>query len=280
MTSNKTDYTMRLKIMAFLMLVVFYNSSYATGINGQGGGRSAGMSNSTVAVSDPWSVFNNQAGLASLKTASAGFYYENRFLMKELDYKAAFFAYPLREGTFATSISHYGFGAWNESKAGLAYARSFGKYFMAGAQLDYIHIGKEEPYGNRNTITFEAGIISKLTTRLSLGAHIFNPVNASISKMTDEKLTAVLRFGAVYSVSEKFIITAEAEKEIDHQLCFKSGFEYHAYEALRIRAGVNTGLSSFSFGAGINYRKFLLDFSASYHQVLGFSPQSSLTYIF
>lgn len=271
---------MRLFLIAILALMVLSPACYAGGVNGQAGARSAGLANSSVALGDPWSAFNNQAGLADLTIPMAGVYYENRFLLKELGYKTAMFAYPLKEGTIATSIAHFGFEAWNESKGGLAYARGFGKFFSVGAQLDFIHISNNEPYGNRNIITFEAGILSKVTPKLTLGGHVFNPINAGISKITDERLPAVLRFGVAYSVSDNFIITAEAEKNINHELSLKSGFEYHGLKSVHIRAGVNTGLSLFSFGIGLNYKKFLLDFSTTYHQVLGFTPQTSLTYIF
>lgn len=93
------------------------------------------MGNASVAISDLWSAFNNQAGLAWLETSHAGVYYENRFLMKELGYKELV-AYPLKSGTIGLSFNHFGYSAYNESKIGLAFAKAFGKYLAFGLQLD------------------------------------------------------------------------------------------------------------------------------------------------
>lgn len=244
------------------------------------GARSASMGNSSIALTDLWSAFNNQAALSGLLTPAAGFYYENRFMLKELGYKAAAFAYPYKKGTVAISLTQFGFEAWKENKVGLSYAKEFGNFLAIGVQLNYCMMHREEHYGDINYLTFEVGILSKITPRLTLGAHIYNPMSTGISKTTDERAPSVFRLGGAYEVTDKFIITAETEKDIHHKALFKSGMEYKMIPALHLRAGISSEPSTFCFGIGVFYRKMTMDFSTSYHQVLGFSPQTSLIYNF
>lgn len=240
------------------------------------GARSAGMGHSSVTLTDLWSSFNNQAALARLQSPVAGIYYENRFNLHELAYKAAACAIPMHSGTFALSVSHYGFELWNESKGGIAYGRSFGKYLSAGMQLDFIRIHQQEPYGNISFVTFEVSVLSQLSPSFSIGALLYNPVSASISKVTDERAPACLRVGAWYKASDRFLITAEAGGSSDEELKLSAGLEAELTSAVFLRTGISTDPAIWSFGAGVNYKALTIDISTSYHPVLGFSPQSSL----
>ncbi len=252
----------------------------AGGDNRPAGSRSAALGNASVAISDVWSVFNNQAGLANLETANAGVYYENRFLLKELGYKAAAIAYPLKSGTIGLSFNHFGYSAYNESKIGLAYARGFGKYLSFGLQLDYNMTRLAENYGNRNFVTFEAGMLANITPKLVLGAHVYNPINAKLAQYNDERAPVIFRVGAVYTLSDKFTLVAETEKNIYTDASVNAGIEFKASNQIFLRGGISTGQESFSFGAGFHFGNFMVDISSSYHSILGYSPQASVSFKF
>jgi hypothetical protein len=49
-------------------------------------------------------------------------------------------------------------------------------------------------------------------------------------------------------------------------------------DALALRLGFGSDPSQYAFGFGWKLKTFRLDVAAGYHQVLGFSPQVSLTY--
>lgn len=271
---------MRLNKLLLLLSLVLPINAVAAFDNHPAGGRSAAISNASVSLTDLWSSFNNQAGLAYITSPAGGISYESRFQLQEMSYKSVAFAYPLKSGTIALSSSQYGFKLWSESKVGLAYARRFGRYFSGGIQLDYFYLNKEDPYGNKSILTFEIGILSKISNKITVGFQLSNPLNSSISDYSDERLPACLRLGASYTISESFTLMAETEKQIHNDPSFKCGVEYTINKFVCFRTGVNTSLSSFSFGTGIRYAHFQFDLSSSYHQVLGFSPQASVTYLF
>ena len=89
------------------------------------GGRSSAMGGSSVSLSDFWSVNNNQAGIANYKSFATGFYYEDKYLLKELSLKAFSFIFPTSSGVFGFNYSYFGYNLYNEQKLGIAYAKIF-----------------------------------------------------------------------------------------------------------------------------------------------------------
>lgn len=244
------------------------------------GGRSSAMGSASVSLSDFWSVHNNQAGLAGFTNTAAGIYFENRFMMKELSRKVAAFVIPSRSGVFGVAYDNFGSTLYNESKIGLAFARSFGSNFSAGIQLDYLNTHLSENYGNHAAFTFEAGILARVNKNLVIGAHVFNPLNVKLSGETNERIPAIIRLGAGYNFSEILLLTSEIEKNIDMETRIKSGVEYHVVKQGIVRAGITTNPTTFSFGFGLDLKKLKIDLASTVHQVLGYSPQLSISYYF
>ncbi len=244
------------------------------------GSRASALGYTSVSLTDNWSVFNNQAGLAYLNSSSAGIYYENRFLIKELALSAANFSMPFKSGGVAITFSRFGFKLWNENKIGLSVARKFGQYLAVGAQLDYLLIHQDENYKNLNFITFEAGMLIRFSDKVSLGIHTYNPLNVRISANSDERSAATFRIGPSYKASEKFLIICEVRKSTNEDPVFSAGAEYKVLKSFFLRTGISTNPSLWSFGAGINLGNLNIDVSASDHYILGFSPQIAITYDF
>jgi len=269
---------MRKNTLLIFQFIFVFTSVFAANENNTTGGRSAAMGGASVAFSDFWAVNNNQAGIAGINNIKAGFYYENRFMLKELSLKALALVYPAKSGVFGFNYSHLGYSMYNEQKLGLAYAKSFGKRFSAGLQFDYLNTHIADNYGNKSAFTFELGIQAKLNDKLELGAHLFNPVNARFNDYNNEKIPSVFKLGLNYLFSDKLLFTIESEKNINYDAIFKTGFEYKILSIAYIRMGISNNPTISSFGFGIDYKQFTFDFSSSVHQILGYSPQFSLIY--
>lgn len=245
------------------------------------GSRAAAIGGASTTYSDLWSVYNNQAGLGKLKNITVGISNEFRFLIPELSIHGFAFALPAKNlGVFAVSISYFGYSQYNEKKIGLAYARSFGDKLSAGIQIDYLstHIG--EGYGNSTAFTVEAGIQATLIKGLVIAAHVYNPTRTKLADYDDERIPTTLKIGLGYTLSEKVIISVESEKNLEEKNSIKAGVEYHIAKPIYIRTGLSTNPGMFSFGFGLLLDKLKIDVASTYHQVLGFSPQLSLSYQF
>ena len=265
-------------IITFTLIMIIISSCFASGENWAIGGRSAGMANASVTLNDLWAIHNNQAGLSEIKNISAGIYYENLYGLKELGLKSGAAVLPTKSGVFGISLSYFGYSQYNENKIGLAYAKSFGNKFSAGIQLDYLSTHIAENYGNTSAIAAEIGLLYKINKKINIGAHVYNPTRTKIADYNDERVPTTFRLGLSYLISEKLIVAFESEKDIQYKPSFKAGFEYHAVKQFYFRAGISTNPILNSFGFGLEFKNFNLDFATSYHQALGFTPQVSIIF--
>jgi hypothetical protein len=269
-----------MKYKFLLILSFIYLHAFSQHDNSPIGARSAAMAHSSVCLQDVWAAQNNPAGLADLNKIEAGIYYENRFLLKELSLKSFVFDLPLKSGVFGLNINTFGFNLYNENKFGLAYAKKLFNNLSAGIQLDYLYTHIAENYGNKANLTFEIGIRGQIYKNLVIAAHVFNPYRTKLSDFNDENIPSIMKFGLLYIPVTKINLCAEVEKNIYYPLLFKCGIEYNIIKSIFIRTGISTNPVINTFGFGFNFSKFKLDFSSSIHQVLGYSPQFSASYIF
>ena len=271
---------MRLRFILLIALNVLLTKSYGSSDNHLFGGRAAGMGNAAVTLYDFWAVSHNQAGLARIDRPAAGVYFENRFMAEELSLGAGAFVLPTKSGIFGLSFNIFGFELYNETKVGLAYARTFGQRLSAGLQLNYNNTFIANDYGSAGNLTFEAGIIFEIIPQLNIGVHVFNPTATIISDYTDDRIATVIRAGASWKFSEKVFVIIETEKSGNHDPVFRSGIEYHITDPIYIRAGIGTKPTTNSFGFGLALGRLNMDIAASYHHVLGYSPQIGFVYQF
>lgn len=266
--------------LLFWFLLILTLEAHPAGEYNTVGGRAAGMGFCSVAIADPWSVFNNPAGLSWVNKINAETYFENRFLMKELGLKAIGVDLPVKGGTFGLSFQEFGFSLYNEMRTGLAFGKKFGKPFSAGVQLDWLRIHLAEDLGTKNLFTFEIGLQYHINHSLSLGVHLYNPLSIKLVSYQNERIPSVFNLGLAWKFSEGFITTIEVEKDIQLKPIFKAGLEYHFVKPVYVRIGLLTNPTMFTFGFGVEYGQVNFDFSSSYHLVLGYSPQVALSYEF
>ena len=270
-----------LKQLLFTFLIsLTFNITFAQNTHINVGGRSAAMGRTGVASSDFWAVNNNQAGLAFVEKSGVGFYYQNLYIMNDLNFNQASAIFKTFHGGFGLNVSYFGYGKYNEKKISLAYGMQLGKRFAIGAQLDYLHTYIAEEYGSKGVVTFELGMMAKITDELTLGAHVFNPIRAKLADYNDERIPTILTLGLNWTLSKDFTAAIEAESDMNHPLVLKAGLEYNIMDLMYARIGISNNPNIFSFGVGLHFAGFKLDFSSSMHQVLGYSPQISAIYNF
>lgn len=255
------------------------------------GGRGNAMGNASVALTDFWALQNNQAGLAGYSSLAGSFYYQNSYLVKELGLRSGGFVFPTNTGVFGLSYQYFGYTQYNESKIGLAYAKSLGNGFAAAVQLDYIAYKLSGDYGHNSIFTFEIGIQKKLSEKIVIGAHAFNPIRAKLTDDPEERVPAIYRLGITYSVSNDLILVLETEKDLDYKPLVRGGLEYRIAKMAFARLGYssvpaltgseNLSVSSmYTFGFGLKFGQLDVDFAASMNQTLGWSPAISMVYHF
>jgi hypothetical protein len=242
------------------------------------GARSAGLGHASITLSDVWCLHHNQAGLGNLNRFSAGVYYESRFMMPEMGLNAAAMAMPLGKGALGFSFRSFGYKAYQDAKLGLAYGRKFGDNLNIGMQLNYQRIAFADFYGQRSTFTAEVGAMYTFGSRLTLGAHVYNPGQAKLAEYDNERVPALIRFGGQYRFSKQVMMVAEVEGALYANPTLKTGIEYAPVPALMLRAGLSSTPREGHFGFSVLLKKLQIDVAGSFHPVLGFTPKMGLTF--
>lgn len=266
----------------FLSLTLFslISYTYAGSYNYPVGARSAAMANTSVMISDIWSIHHNQAGLAYLENPIIGFHHETKFLTREFSLQSMAFALPTKSGVFGASLSYFGYTKYNESKVGLAYAHKLGDKISAGIQLNYMNTHVAGLYEDKGAAVAEIGIRTEPIENLFIGVHLFNPTRAKIDKYTNEYIPTIFRFGGGYHFPEKAFIGVETEKSTDQKPIFKAGIEYKLIKDLYLRTGISSNPTQNTFGLGYKRGRLSVDIAFSTHQILGITPHFSINYTF
>jgi hypothetical protein len=265
------------KKFTFLIFLFFAFCFSYSAENYPAGSRALALSNAFVSVSDPWSTFHNQAGLAKLETFSAGVFYESQFMIDELSHVAGTFVAPAKAGTFGFSFSQFGKGTYKEHKLGLTFAKQLTKKLNAAVQLDYLSTRFPENENAFGFATFEAGVMYAATDNLFFGAHVFNPISNGFDLPEGtQKMPAVIRAGGHYQFPQMVLITFEAEKNLENPFLLKTGIEFSPVKDLALRFGVSGKPLKYSAGIGYTVGKISTDIGFSYHGNLGLTPAVSI----
>lgn len=267
-----------MKNLFLLLLAIFLASEAKSNGDPIGGARALSLGGASITLSDHWSGFHNQAGLAGVEKFSAGVYLQNNFLLSELSTRGLGIALPAGGGVFGLSVKNYGYSQYQEGSYGLAYARKLSEQLFVGVQFNYLNTKIGEGYGSNSTFTVEGGFQFQASENVMIAGHVYNPNRSKLSEYEDERIPTLLSGGVQYAFSEKTFITGQVVKEVDEDASFRFGVEYKLVEKLILRAGVGTEPTLSAFGLGINLEQFQIDIAAAYHNTLGYIPQLSLSY--
>lgn len=246
------------------------------------GARSAAMAHATVAMYHQWAAFHNQAGLAGIQRPAIAIHTENRFMIPGMSLAALSYVHPTGSGSMGVSVKHFGNHLYREGRAGIAYAHRFGEQLSAGVQICYFFLALGDGLGRKGIFVGELGVIYEILPGLRIGTHIHNPNRAILTRHEyldlKEHHPTIIRTGMLYAFPGDVLLAAEAEKDIRHQVSYRFGLEYPFAERFWLRAGLSTHPTENSFGFGMLWGNWCFDMAASYHHVLGYSPQLGAIY--
>ena len=244
------------------------------------GSRSHALGNASVAIDDIWAYHHNPANLVSVKKLGLGLSYENRFLLKELQSQGFVVALPLKAGVISFGLQSFGFKNFRTNRLGLGYSMKLAEFLSCGVQLNYHQVRLTDAYGRKDALTAELGLKANITDNWKVAFSVFNLTRTKISEFGEDRLTTLMRLGTQYTFSEKVMLVAELEKNIEFPVRFKTGIEYSPIRKLFLRGGFATQPIEISAGLGYRFKEqFQLDLGSAYHQILGWSPNFSFTYL-
>ncbi len=264
-----------------ILILILSNTSLFSQDNFASGARENGLSGAGTMLTDLWSNYHNQAGLAYIENFTLGFHYENKYALSLFSLQSFAMAIPTRSGTIGTNIAIFGNPKYFESKMALAFGKSFGEKFAAGVQLNMLGIYQSEDYGNISVLAVEGGLMAKPVEKLTLGFHVYNPTGASFKQFTDKDIPVIFELGLGYQLNENLLMVTEEEKNIDTKGVVIAGAEYYFLKNVCARAGFSTyQYSNYSFGVGFSQTRIKADMAFTENKILGYSAHFSLSYSF
>lgn len=246
------------------------------------GGRTISLGHAYTGVrGDLWAMSYNPAGIAQITGINTGFYTERRFMMKELTFGGAAFAMPFKDKHFVgMELGSFGYSIYRENRISATYATTFGNVVSLGVKGNYSSTSLNE-FGNSGAFFIDLGANTQIGKTLSVGLSAYNVNFAKIKTANGrQNLPTVLTAGICYKPSDKVMIVADVQKNIQYPVSFRGGIEYQVVPFLHARIGASTAPLIMNAGVGVNYKGFSFDFANSIHERLGYTPSFSCGYKF
>ena len=242
-------------------------------------GAAAGMGNCTVSLNSNWGGFSNQASLAYQREYWIGVHHENRFMLAELGSSMLGVAIPVKPGTFGINVSHFGFTGYSISSGGLGYGMFLGKRFTAGVGFAFSRMQLPAEYRSANTFTVEGGIHYMPTSKLTFGFYVFNPTNSNFDDLSDFPM--LMGLGITYFPSDRLMLVAQVDDDTQRAPTVRCGLEFRVIERTALRLGYSPASpEGITIGIGLPIKNFDVDLNLCHHQILGFTPSLSISYLF
>jgi hypothetical protein len=232
-------------------------------------------------LSDCWSAFGNQAGLAGITKPEAGGSFQNRFLVSELSSSAGLLVLPVQSSVFAVSIYQFGKIPFRQEKFGLAYSRKLMPQLNFGVQFNYYRLFLSEDNRSAGVAGLELGIQYFFNQRLVAGMHVVNPFRTGIKLYSGNfNFASLINIGTLYQLSDSFSLMAELENNFEQRFRIKAAMEYRVLNKFFLRIGTSGKPMQLSAGIGFQVNKLTIDLASAYNQYLGNSPSVSFKYQF
>ena len=241
------------------------------------GAISTSICGANVTQTDLWSINNNIGGLAHIENMALGVSINNRFLISDYSTGTLTFAAPINNSAIGVNYSNFGNENYSVHSSGVGYSMQLGKNISAGIKMNYLFIDLGENYGSKSIFSADIGLNSKLSSELSMGVIVKNPTLSKVAEFEDERIPTLIQVGLDYAVSEQLNTIISFEKDILYAPSVRAAIIYSPIENISLRGGVGTNPTTFGFGIGSNIKKLTIDIGSQYHQILGFSPEISIT---
>lgn len=245
-----------------------------------GGANSTSMAGLNVNNADVWSTNNNIGQLANIEKSSVSISVFQPFLLKDFSTANLAFGLVTNSGAFGFNYSNYGNEFLQVHNAGFGYSLSLGQQLQSGIKINYHYLNAGEYYNKKSVLSADFGLAAQLTRELNIGLSLKNPTLSKLDDFDNERIPTIMQFAAGYNFSQMLSIQAGVKKDMVYPLSFLAAIDYKPNEKISLKGGIGTKPTIAAFGFGILFNQLQLNIAAQVHQILGWSPDFSITYQF
>ncbi|MFW5700405.1 MAG: hypothetical protein ACOCWM_01840 [Cyclobacteriaceae bacterium] len=269
---------METRLVLFTLIAMLPFHAFSQDGNYASGARVNGLGNASVALQDPFSIFNNVGAIGRNESSTVMLSYHHRYQMQAFRSITAAYLHNLGDMNLGVSVFQFGDQVFNENKIGLAYGHKI-NFMSLGIKANRLQYNIEG-FGTTSAFVLELGGLVAISPQLNFGAHIYNINQASIAAESNEKIPTIMKAGFTYLPSESFTFSVQLMQDIDYKPTFQGGIEYAIIPQFRFRTGISSHPFVNHFGLGFSPKKFDLDYSLVNDNRLGVSQQLSLAFKF
>jgi len=237
------------------------------------------MGNTGTALQGIYSLTANPAGLVGLECPVINLGYQYHFLTADISSQTALLGLPTKLGVFGLAVHRYGLhGAYDDTKAGLSFAKRFGPRFSVGLSTSY-HQLFIPAYLHATALSVDMGLQYRFEHGPTIGFQYVNIGEVDYGDEVSGDIPTFLRIGASYPLGQ-VVITADGVYRLVHSLGGRMGLEYSVGDLLCLRGGLGVNPLQQHVGFGIHWQRLVFDVAATFHPRLGTSPQIGVSYVF
>jgi hypothetical protein len=166
-------------------------------------------------------------------------------MMTALSSKAVSAVIAIRPTQLGFVAVHYGNADYYRLFTGLGSAVKITDGIAIGLQADYLSEHGTGDYRDVSHVTFETGMTCNISSSLTLGLHLFNPLAPLNS------LPASLETGLQWSQSEELLLAIGCSKVSEEPLSVRCGLTWNIIDMMILRSGYMSSPSAFAFGIGV-----------------------------
>lgn len=239
---------------------------------------SANIANMQTARTDNWTCFHNPASLVQDACWQLAAQYENRYFLPSLNTAMLQVGYTNEYVNVGVGYAFFGYAKYQEMMAGVALARSFGR-FSIGLQANYLTLYCGDELGYRGTFIPQIGVAVNVLPELTIGVHGFNPFvqTIAIDDQVRRRLPAVYSLGLDYRWKEVLHWSVQADYDVNNTYRIATGVEWQAIERLVVKVGVYYQQQLVGcMGVAVTWERLRLDANFELHPLLGVTCQGRI----
>lgn len=232
---------------------------------------STASSNYNLSHSGVWANISNPASIHNIQKVSIAACFQNHFLLKDFSTQLIAFFVPVNKIVGSnTSLYRFGNQLFSKNELSSSVSLKFNHKLYLGAQLtlQYIHQSEER----NHYIAFpQLGATYQINDKLIIASSLRNFLNLNTE-------IQILRCGMTYRFDKKTQSHIYFEFSDKKYPQIAAALDYRFNSKIYFGFNISNNSTPFHFGIGYLIKNLVFKIDFAYHQQLGFSPISSITY--
>jgi len=242
------------------------------------GAASAALGGSGVCLQGYWCASQNQAGLGFIESSSLSLQHSMPYLLEELGVSSLSAQFSSPAGALGIAFSTMGLKGFRQSSLWLSYGLKLHARLSAGLGIHFWYASVPERFFGTPGISFALGLLLQINEQWMLGARLLHPAGWHSGTELSKLSRGTIETGISYTFFGVARILAEFHYNTVNQQQLRSGMEWNLNRTVLLRIGFCDRPATFTGGVGLQFSRWIADFSFQFGTAYGLSPFTSLTH--